>query len=204
MLSAEERRLLGLVLVILSLGLGWTVHSRLRPAPVAWPGDGEGTGDVSAAVTAVDLEEDGDEVFLVHVAGAVRAPGVYPLAAGARVYEAIDAAGGPQEDAVLDALNLAEPVHDAMRIYVPAEDEVTGGSGLGISAAGSAGSPLIDVNRASVDQLQALPGVGPVLAARIVAYRESHGPFRSVEDLLGVSGIGPKSLEQLRPHVVVR
>lgn len=135
--------------------------------------------------------------IVVHVAGAVVAPGVYELEAGVRVYDAVLAAGGPTEAADTDQLNLAALLVDGEKVYVPREGEAvpdTGGSG-------SAQTVVVSINTASARELEALPGIGPVLAGRIVAYRAAHGPFRSVDELINVSGIGPKLLEQLRPHV---
>lgn len=136
--------------------------------------------------------------IVVHVAGAVLQPGVYELPDGARVHEALAAAGGAVPGADTDQLNLAAVLADGQKVYVPREGEHVG-SADGTDAA----SPpvAVSINRASARELEALPGIGPVLASRIVAYRNAHGPFRSVDDLINVSGIGPKLLEQLRPHV---
>jgi competence protein ComEA len=150
---------------------------------------------------------------VVAVAGAVGAPGVYRLAAGARVADLLAVAGGPAAEADVDRLNLAAVLHDGDRVYVPRRGEADppsvldpAGGGGGTDAAGSAGAtstrPLpIDVNRATVEQLDGLPGVGPSTAAAIVQYRTEHGPFRTVEDLGNVRGIGPAKLAQLRPLV---
>lgn len=152
---------------------------------------------------------------VVHVAGAVREPGVYVLPAGARVWDAVEAAGGAAADAQLAAVNLAAPVADGDQVYIPRKGESAGGGsgaaggaarGGGGSGAGGSGpaSGKVDVNRAGPEALEALPGIGPELARRIVEERETHGPFRSVDDLSRVSGIGPKKLEALRPFVVIR
>lgn len=132
---------------------------------------------------------------VVHVAGAVTRPGVHTLDAGARVVDAVAAAGGPLADAELDALNLAATVADGQRIYVPLVGEVV----IGPDSVASVGPPVpVDVNRASVTELEALPGVGPAIAAEIVAERERRGPYTSVDDLLRVRGIGPAKLAALR------
>lgn len=125
----------------------------------------------------------------VHVAGAVQAPGLYELDAGARVAEAIEAAGGAINPADLDLLNLARPLRDGERVAVGQDEGHSSG--------------LINLNTASESELVALPGVGPVLAARIVAHREANGPFTSVDDLDSVSGVGPAVLAGLREDATV-
>jgi competence protein ComEA len=137
---------------------------------------------------------------VAHAAGAVATPGVYELPAGARVTDLIDAAGGPLPDADLDQLNLAAPVADGERVYVPRVGEVV----AMVGAAGTAEpSGPLDLNAATLDQLDELPGVGPATAQAIVDERERRGGFRSVDDLLDVRGIGPAKLEQLRDLVTV-
>jgi competence protein ComEA len=139
----------------------------------------------------------------VHVSGAVARPGRYILPLGARVADALDAAGGALPGADLDRLNLARPLTDGERVIVPlVGTPLTASPGEGPAAAPE-GEPL-DLNTASVQALQALPGIGPILAQRIVDYRTRFGPFTRVEDLLKVEGIGPRTLERLRPFVTVR
>ena len=146
----------------------------------------------------------------VHVAGQVVHPGVYAVPAGARVADAIVAAGGPSAEADAEQLNLAARVADAERIYVPKQGEAVAtdagpapppGPAPGPASAAAAG-PL-DLNTATAEQLEALPGVGPATSKAILAYRSSHGRFRSVTELLDVPGIGPAKLEALRPLVRV-
>ena len=142
-------------------------------------------------------------VVLVHIAGAVVAPGVYELSAGARVRDAVVAAGGPTDAADWNALNLAAEVADGVKVYVPATGEEVPPS-LTVPAAAPAGQTFggpIDVNEATADQLDALPGVGPATATAIVAERVRNGPFVDVDDLDRVPGIGPAKLEALRDLV---
>lgn len=147
--------------------------------------------------------------IVVHVAGAVAVPGVYRLAPTARVVDAIAAAGGAAADAQLDAVNLAAPVHDGDRVYVPGAADPTVSVPAGVSSStgtGSGGSTPagpIDLNSATVEQLDALPGVGPATAQAIVDHRDRNGPFASVDALGDVRGIGPAKLEALRPLVTV-
>jgi len=143
----------------------------------------ESTRETTEAATA--------DTVVVHVAGAVRSPGVYTVEAGLRVGDAVEAAGGAVDGADLDGLNLARLVVDGEQVKVPLVGEV--------AAAGEAGAAtgLINVNTADATALEALPGVGPVLAARIVTYRDAHGQFSSIEELDDVSGVGPAILEQI-------
>lgn len=145
---------------------------------------------------AVDPGSGGGRTITVHVAGAVLVPGVVRVAAGARVGEDIAAAGGARADADLGRVNLAAPLADGQQLSVPSVSP--DGSGGAV-----AGDGRVRLNLAGVEELEALPGVGPVLAARIFAYREEHGPFAVVEDLLDVPGIGEGKLAALREAVLV-
>lgn len=146
------------------------------------------------------------QTVVVHVDGAVLAPGVHELAAGSRVVDAITAAEGLRADADQARLNLAAPVGDGQRIWVPVigEEEPVpvaptgGGPGDGEVAAGP-----IDLNTADVAALETLPGIGPSIAGAIIAHRDERGRFGSVGDLLEVPGIGPTRLAQLEPLVRV-
>ena len=135
----------------------------------------------------------------VHVAGAVARPDVYSLPPGAILQDAIAAAGGLQAQADLSRLNLAQPLADGQRIEVP----------LQVDPAASPGSQSVTsegrlkLNSATAPELEQLPGVGPVLAQKIIDYREQYGPFQRIEDLLQVDGIGPAKLEGLRDLIVV-
>lgn len=167
-------------------------------------------------------------VLWVDVGGAVARPGLYAVRSQARLAEAISAAGGLAPDADPDRINLAAVVVDGERIYVPRRGDVsvpsvlaggrsgpdrTAGAGVGGGGSGGAGGPStsagpspatpVDVNRAGAEELDRLPGVGPATAAAIIAHRTEHGPFRSVDDLAQVRGIGRAKLEQLRPVVTV-
>ena len=152
---------------------------------------------------------------VVHVSGAVKRAGVYRLAPDSRVADAIEQAGGATQNADLDALNLAEPLQDGQKIHVPRKGEVsppvvasvapsrTPRSAPQAAAAATTQFP-INLNTATAEQLEAIPGIGPVLAQRIIEYRQMHGRFQSVDELLEVRGIGPKRLENMRPYVVVK
>jgi competence protein ComEA len=140
------------------------------------------------------------------VAGAVVSPGLYRLTGDARVADALDAAGGPAGDADLDAVNLAAKVVDGERVYVARKGEVpppVAGAG-GVSAGTGVPPGPIDLNTATAEQLDALPGIGPSTAEAILSYRKEKGRFRSVDELLEVRGIGEAKLASLRSKVQVR
>ncbi len=169
--------------------------------------------------TAGSAGEQGDKL-VVHVAGAVKDPGIVTLEQGSRVHEAVTAAGGPRNKAQLGAINLAAPVQDGQQLYVPERGEVPAngtaasgsepatGSGSVSEASGNAESgaeptPVVNINTADETELSTLPGVGPVLSGRIVDWRKEHGAFGSVAELDAVSGIGEKMMATLTGLVTV-
>jgi len=132
--------------------------------------------------------------LVVDVAGAVRRPGLYRVATGTRVDDAVAAAGGATVHADLTAVNLAAPLADGEQVVVPAR-----GAPGGVPGSGSrSGSTVVDLNSATAEQLDTLPGIGPSTAAKIVAYRQEHGAFHSLAELDAVSGIGPSKLAELK------
>jgi competence protein ComEA len=160
---------------------------------------------------SVRVESAGNGIAVVQVAGAVRRPGVYRLRANRRVDDAVRAAGGPAAKADLAGVNLAAKVSDGQQIVVPvagaAGATATGaGPGAGGAAAGPGGaaaSPPLNLNTATPEQLDQLDGVGPATAQKIVAYRQAHGGFRSVDELDQVPGIGEKKLAALKDRLRV-
>ena len=175
------------------IGLAVVVPSLLASAPARPPIE-DRIPQVTLTPTSAPA---GTNTVVVHVSGAVRTPGVYTLDATARVVDAVDAAGGVTADAELHLLNLAALVVDGQQIRVPVEGETV------VAAQPATGGP-IDLNRADVIGLQELPGVGPATAEAIVAHRDENGPFRTVDDLLDVPGIGPAKLAAMADAVVVR
>jgi competence protein ComEA len=193
------------------VGVGWWLL-RTPPAPTeaGLPYAGTSTSTVAggptsstAAVPAPATTAVAPTV-VVYVAGAVAEPGVYELPAGSRVDVAIQAAGGTRRRAALDALNLAAPLVDGERVYVPAVGEtppVVAGAPAAATATAPAGP--VDLNHATAEELDELPGIGPATAAAIVEHREQNGPFATVDDLEAVRGIGPAKLEAVRGLVTV-
>ncbi len=175
------------VLAAVGLAAGYGVSARSRPEPVRLE-------------AATPEPESTDETVFVHVAGAVAAPGVYRFAGGARVDDAVRAAGGVTDDADLDGVNLAARLNDGDKVTIPVRGAPGDGGGSGSA---DDGGGRVNLNAATATELQALPGIGPSLAERIVAHREQRGPFRTVKDLLKVSGIGPKKFEGLEDLVTV-
>jgi competence protein ComEA len=173
----------GVLVVALVVGSRLLSHpaSAVAPAPVAGP-------TIPAPQPRV----------VVDVVGAVRRPGLYRLAAGARVADALAHAGGSTRKADLEQVNLAAPVGDGQQIVIPrraAPGEPP------MAGSGSAQTGPVHLNTATLEELDTLPGVGPVTAQKILDYRTQHGAFRSVDELDAISGIGPARLDQLRDLV---
>lgn len=175
----------------------------------ASPGTGSGAGATSSTSSPSPSPSAG---LVVDVVGAVARPGVYTLQAGARVCDAVDAAGGTSSGAELSAINMAAKLVDGQQIVVPRKGEAgqgsgessggtgTGGTGTGGASPGTSGA-LVNLNTATLEELDALPGVGPSTAQKIIDYREANGGFKSVDDLNNVSGIGDVRFQALKDLV---
>lgn len=193
-------------------GVGTSGGSQV-PAEDPAGGAAQGRPEPSAESGRAQGESVPGGLVVVHVAGAVGNPGIIRLRQGSRVDDAIAAAGGPAPDADVDRLNLALVLEDGQKIHVPrAGEPLPASSGAGnpdepatTGPAARSGQPggKINLNTASVAELDTLPKVGPVLAQRIVDWRKDHGPFKNVEELDAVDGVGPKMLESLLPLVTV-
>lgn len=214
------------IIAVLAAALFWWQTASSQPqilplggispgSPAPAEGDGQETGETPATEHPDSMDPAATEAssgtVVVHVAGAVASPGVVRLPSGSRVHEAITAAGGGLPEADLNRLNLALVVQDAQKIHVPVHGEAAPAEAAageapdaagGIAGAGSPGSK-INLNTADAAELDALPKVGPVLAQRIVDWRNEHGAFKSIEELDAVDGVGPKMLEALLPLVTV-
>jgi competence protein ComEA len=188
------------VVVMLLLGLS---QLRRGGGDSAASPPGGGGGGVAAPIA---VEEDrGGGRLVVHVAGAVRDPGVYRLAAGARVDDAVARAGGATRRADLGGLNLAAELEDGRQVLVPERAQGGGGasaSGAAVAPAPAPGQPL-NLNTATLEQLDTLSGIGPLTAQKILDYREELGGFGSIEELGEIPGIGEKRLASLREEVTL-
>ena len=189
-----------IAVALLLLGARW-----LRAADEAEPG-GSGVELASAAggegESSFSVSEGGD--LVVHVAGAVRDPGVYRLPEGARVTDAVERAGGATGDAAPASINLAARLADGQQVVVPAAVPAAGGAaavgGTAATAAAGAEAP-ISLGTATVAELDTIEGIGPVTAQDIIAFRDEHGGLSSVEDLDEISGIGPATMDALRDRL---
>ncbi|RAW11021.1 helix-hairpin-helix domain-containing protein, partial [Phytoactinopolyspora halophila] len=173
------------------------------PAAGGEPNAGADPGPGTESSAGSNAGSPGDDELVVHVAGDVANPGVVTLPAGSRVVDAIDAAGGVDGDVDLTPLNLARIVGDGEQVLVG--EEARAGGGADSPEAGDVGgtNALIDLNLAGSEELQTLPGIGPAIAQRIIAWREQHGRFRSIEELHEVSGIGPSVFADIESQVTV-
>ena len=165
----------------------------------------DGAGSVPGDPFA-DPTQPVQSTVVVHVAGEVRHPGIVRLPAGSRVVDAVEAAGGLKRGGAWGGVNLARILSDGERVEVgsaaPVEGSAAGGAARAVPEAGGPSAPF-DLNTATAEQLDTLPGIGPVTAGKILTWRSEHGRFSVVDELGEVSGIGPKTLEELRPHVRV-
>lgn len=189
----RSRALVGAALLVAALFVGgrWFV------------GSGTATAERGpAAAASAELEAAAPPRLVVHVVGAVRRPGLYRLAHGARIADAVRRAGGATRRADLSLVNLAAQVSDGTQVVVPRRVAVVAGpAGEAEAEAPAAPGGPLHLNTATLEQLDGLPGVGPVTAQKIVDYRQQHGAFSSVDDLDAIPGIGPARLEQLRELV---
>ncbi len=211
--SLDRRELLGVIAIALLVVGGaafWYVRS--LPSPVRVEAAAAPSA-VASAASAAPSPSPG--VVIVHVAGWVRNPGVYELRQGDRVVDAIRRAGGARPGADLASINLAALLTDAEQIVVarataggpaggaPGGTTTVPGSSTTSSGTSAGGQELVNVNTATLEELEELPGIGPALGQRIIDFREQNGPFESVDELLDVSGIGEQTLEDIKPYITV-
>ena len=200
--------------VVMVVGVWWVVRVPPPPPeasiPFATTSVASNTGETSALPSAPNI--------MVYVSGEVVKPGVYVLLATARVIDALQAAGGATNQADLVVVNLAAPLVDAAQVFIPRIGSTpratlprphaginlpaTGTSG-GVSGSATSAAGIVDINSATLSDLDALPGVGPSTAQAIIDYRTANGPYASVDDLLNVRGIGPSKLAAMRTRVRV-
>ncbi|MDJ1130405.1 ComEA family DNA-binding protein [Streptomyces iconiensis] len=214
----EPKTLLALLLVLV-VAVGFAVHHFWagRPQSVAVPGEERPDGPVGARASAVPVAPGPGppgKRLVIDVAGKVREPGVKRLKAGSRVADALEAAGGLRSGADTKGLNRARLLVDGEQLVIGAPGKAGAAAGpapspgappgagtaAGGAAAPPAGSP-VSLSSATVEQLETLPGVGPVLAQHIIDYRTQHGGFRSIDQLQDVNGIGEKRFADIKPQV---
>jgi competence protein ComEA len=184
-LGSSHRRLLAigaLVLVVGVLGYRHFAH--------------HGTAALATPPVATSHAKHKKTSVVVDVTGAVRRPGLYRLHGGSRVNDAVERAGGATHKANLAGINLAAPVADGLQVVVPSKTPA--GGAAPVSSSGGATSGPLDLNSATLEQLETLPGIGPVTAQKILDYRTQHGAFTSVDELDAVPGIGPSHMAQLK------
>ncbi len=199
------------IAVVVAVALVWFRPHRVEAAPSTAEAVHGVTDEGRAAADAspqrsVPYDQPDDAPRFVHVIGAVEHPGVFRMSAGARVEDAVEAAGGPTEEAVVAGVNLARTVQDGEQILIPtrsdaADPSVAGGGTASGGAGGLGDAAQLDLNEADTAGLEALPRIGPALAQRIVDWRTANGRFRSVDDLLEIPGIGEKTLDGFRDAV---
>jgi competence protein ComEA len=198
-----------LAILVVALGVRFMHGQQAAPAAASGNVAAAGAGSPDGA-SAVRIARPAPQAEVVHVAGAVRNPGVYRLPAGARVQDAVERAGGARRGGDVNAINLAAKVVDGQQVVVPSRaaggaaavasrDDAGGGGAAAV--AGAAPGPPVSLNSATADQLDTLDGIGPTTAAKIIAWRTQHGGFRSVADLGQVPGIGPKKLAAIKDRV---
>lgn len=190
---------------VLTLGLGgkWLIGQGSASPSTPASGRSTQTNQVESGTAAGQPVEAGGAPVLVHVVGAVRRPGVYRLSFGARVFQAIRAAGGTAPGADPNRIDLAAKLVDGSQVVIPRHGQGAISGAAGVAGAGGAqSSGPVSLSTASAADLDRLDGIGPALAARIIQWRDANGGFRSVNDLDRVSGIGPAKLLGLRNQVV--
>jgi competence protein ComEA len=196
--------LVGAVLVNAFAQRGSGTEVQRAPVGVSGSGSGSGLGSPPAGLSSTAAA---GMAVLVHVLGAVKRPGLVSLSTGARVVDAVAAAGGLTDDAEVSGINLARVVADGEQLVVPRVGEVVappaGGAGGGSPGASGASGAVVNLNTATQSELETLPRIGPALAGRILDYRTANGRFAAVTDLMKVTGIGQKLFDGLKDRIAV-
>lgn len=196
--TLREKALLLVLVLLLIAGVLWKIAPQLV-GPAASEDRSGKLIEESTPYLSADHPEPEPEMIIVHLVGAVQCPGVYHLPVGSRVYDLVEAGGGPAEEADLEAINLARPLYDGeqVAIYRPGEAAAVN------PAAPAAAGQKVNINKASAEELQTLPSIGEVRAQRIVEHREKHGPFTAVEEIMDVSGIGTGIFNQIKERITI-
>lgn len=216
-LSISRKMLYKVIAGILLIAVTFIVYSiRQSGEDVIWIDEGEARTNYQNPQEEIIAEDEPmvASFIVIDVSGEVMVPSVYTLSDGARVYEAVDAAGGLTENADTKNTNLAAILSDGMKLYIPSKKEVeeeekqtgetpgsryiNGSTSQSAAASGGSKAGLININTANSAELQKLPGVGPVTADKIISYRNEYGEFKAIEELMNVSGIGEKTFAKLK------
>lgn len=192
----EQMIIISLIILILTLSLFNFIKKEV------FSKDKDEDNMVENIIDETDVEGDTHpEEIVVHISGQVHNPGIVKLEPGARVIDAVNAAGGLKKDADLDKINLARKLQDEEKIYIPKIGEDISES-ISYFQNPAGGSNKININTCTKEELMSLPGIGDVLADRIIQYREKT-PFKKIEDLMNVSGIGEKKFESIKDMIIV-
>lgn len=200
--------IIGAVILAVSIGLIYKEISGRTDNPLQEAATGEillqEQQEDEAAETAELTEPEQQETIQIYITGQVKRPGVYTIAPDKRLIDAIELAGGCTPEADLNRINLAARVVDEGMYYVPAAGEEIDPGIPAVQTGGEAGTEKININTADENQLQTLTGIGPAKAQKIIEYREANGGFKSIEEIMNVSGIGEKTFENIKENICVR
>jgi len=205
-LSRQEKIVFLIIISAILITFSWKLYSREKESITIVPTADIGESDIREENEIIDKK-----ICIIHISGAVNQPGVYQLTEGERIIDAVKMAGGEMERANVDAVNLAAHLYDGQKIVIPfisenKEDEVNQNALANQEFRQhdySINSSLLNLNAVTSNQLETLPGIGPALAERILAYRKNHGLFRNIEDIMNVSGIGEKRFESIKEYITV-
>lgn len=200
----KERKL---PIILFILVAGGAIYFYLRPSPAKEEVPFPPYEETDSTLQTSTKEENPVQWIEVDVKGAVLHPGVYRIEKDSRVHEVLDKAGGATKEADLSQVNLAAFLQDGQVLYIPRvgeEEKSEWSAGASSSSTGAENGQRIDINHATLEELDRLPGIGPSKAEAIIRYREENGPFKDVKELANVSGIGEKTLEKLLPYIDVR
>jgi len=205
-LSRQEKIVFLIIISAILITFSWKLYSREKESITIVPTADIGESDIREENEIIDKK-----ICIIHISGAVNQPGVYQLTEGERIIDAVKMAGGEMERANVDAVNLAAHLYDGQKIVIPfisenKEDEVNQNALANQEFRQhdySINSSLLNLNAVTSNQLETLPGIGPALAERILAYRKNHGLFRHIEDIINVSGIGEKRFESIKEYITV-
>lgn len=215
--NKEKIKRIGIIIIIVVLSLGYFIYQRKNEFTMS--------EEVSSENTIKEPEEENDEKIIVHISGAVNREGIVELEENSRIADAIEKAGGLKENAEAKEINLAYKLEDGMKIYIPTKEEIQNKENLEVNQYVYEGTKenssqvnksqgnsepketiinkKVNINKASQEELDSLPGIGPSTASKILEYRKQNGNFKNIEDIKEVSGIGEAKFEKIREMITV-